>query len=271
MMKSVVSTQYQNLQKELISLQEQWKQKIGPETIKPELDQAAMSAGVPIAAMTIFHFNIPLFQQCVNKIVKTLIGSNPELEAKLLNIDNLLDEATAQRWLKEAVALNQPYFATFADEHQLEQWIPSFLAEMALRPYLLRLAEMVQEEIHHGVPTAGCPVCGEPARLAALEEDGKKVHHCPRCQAHWQSKRLECSHCSNTDHNKLDFITIEGDATGQIEVCEECHGYTKIIDTRQYIVKPSAALLDLQSIHLDFVAQEQGYTAVGVKADSANQ
>jgi FdhE protein len=36
-----------------------------------------------------------------------------------------------------------------------------------------------------------------------------------------------------------------------------------VIDTRQYLSKPSASMLDLNSIHLDFVAQEQGYQTVG--------
>jgi FdhE protein len=39
----------------------------------------------------------------------------------------------------------------------------------------------------------------------------------------------------------------------------------KVIDTRQYITKPSAAQIDLDTIHLDFVAQQNGYRAVGEK------
>jgi FdhE protein len=86
---------------------------------------------------------------------------------------------------------------------------------------------------------------------------------CPRCLAHWHAKRIECAHCGNDDHNTIQFITLEGDATSQIQVCDKCTGYIKVIDTRQYLSKPSSAMLDLNSIHLDFVAQEQGYQAVG--------
>jgi FdhE protein len=63
----------------------------------------------------------------------------------------------------------------------------------------------------------------------------------------------------------MNFITVEGDAASQIHVCDECNGYIKVIDTRQYIEKPQAALLDLNTLHLDFVAQEKGYQAPGVK------
>jgi len=263
MKKSVVSKEYQNLQKDILTLQENWKKSINPESIIPNLDKAAMSAGVPAAALASINFEIPLFLQWIEEINGLLSQNSPELETKLAGIRTLLNEETAIRWIDEAFAFNSIYFASFAEENGLEEWIPQFLAETALRPYLQLTAEKVQHEITHAVPGAGCPVCGEPARLAVLEDEGKKVMTCPRCLAHWHAKRIECAHCGNDDHNTIQFITLEGDATSQIQVCDKCTGYIKVIDTRQYLSKPSSAMLDLNSIHLDFVAQEQGYQAVG--------
>jgi FdhE protein len=268
MIKSVVSKEYQELQKEIVLLQDKWKQQINPETIRPNLDKAAMEAGVPAAALSAIDFEIPLYLQWIEEMITLLVMKNPELESKLTGINSLLTEETAIRWIEEAFSSNHVYFVKFAEENGLEEWIPQFLAETVLRPYLQLTAEKVQDEITRAIPGAGCPVCGEPVRLASLNDDGKKVIHCPRCLAHWNAKRLECAHCGNEDHKTIEFITIEGDAVSQIQVCEECNGYIKIIDTRQYIEKPSAALLDLNSIHLDFVAQENGYNAVGMKKDT---
>jgi FdhE protein len=265
MIKSVVSKEYQELQKEIVKLQEQWKQQIDRETIRPNLDKAAMAAGIPAASLTVIDFEISLFLQWIEEINSTLVKFNPELEPKLASVGILLNEEVAVKWIEEAFSFNHVYFVGFAQENGLEEWIPQFLAETALRPYLQVTAEKVQKDIDKAVPGAGCPVCGEPARIASLEEEGKKVMHCPRCLAHWHARRLECSHCGNEDHKTIQFLTIEGDAVSQIQVCDECNGYIKIIDTRQYISKPSAALLDLNSIHLDFVAQENGYNAVGIK------
>ena len=265
MTKSVVSKEYQSLQKEIIKLQEKWKQEINPETVRPNLDKAAMAQGVPAASLTAIDFEISLFLQWIQEISAMLINTNPELESKLSRIRDLLNEETAIRWIEEAFSFNNLYFEGFANEHDLEPWIPQFLAETALRPYLQLTAEMIQPEIHHAAAGAGCPVCGEPVRLAAFDSEGKKEVQCPRCLAHWHAKRLECSHCGNNDHQKMKFITIEGDAASQIQVCDECSGYIKIVDTRQFIEKPSAALLDLNTIHLDFIAQENGYKAVGEK------
>ncbi|WP_438825769.1 formate dehydrogenase accessory protein FdhE [Neobacillus drentensis] len=267
MIKSVVSKEYQELQKEIAALQEQWKHQRNPETIRPNLDKAAMEAGVPAAALTAIDFEISLFLQWIDEAVALLIKNNPALEPKLSCINNLLDEATAIRWIEEAFAFNHVYFASFAEENNVEEWIPHFLAETALRPYLQLTAEKVQHAIDHTV-SGVCPVCGEPVRVAAIDEDGKKVIHCPRCFAHWPARRLECSHCGNENHETIYFLEIEGEVTSKIQVCEECNGYIKIIDSRQYITKPSVALLDLNSIHLDMVAQEKGYNCVGDKKET---
>lgn len=40
-----------------------------------------------------------------------------------------------------------------------------------------------------------------------------------------------------------------------------------MIDTRQYLAKPEAAMLDLTTLHLDFIAQENGYLATVEKKD----
>jgi len=263
MKKSVVSKEYQSLQKEIVKLQEQWKQSIDPDSIQPKLDQAAMSAGVPAAALTAINFEISLFQQWIEEIISLLVKNNPDLEQKLAGIPPLLTEEIIIRWIDEAFSFNNVYFSSFAAENGVEEWIPPFLAETTLRPYLQLTAEKVQHEIHHAIHGAGCPVCGEPVRLAVLEDEGKKIMQCPRCLVHWPSKRIECAHCGNDDHSSLHQISVEGDAASIIQVCDKCKGYIKVIDIRQFIAKPSAALLDLNSIHLDFVAQENGYQTIG--------
>jgi FdhE protein len=259
----VIEKEYLNLHKKIVDLQEKWKNSLPEASVQPKIDRTALEAGVPVVALTNFHFDISLFLQWIEEVIALLIDSNQELTGKLAKLPSYLNEEVAKRWMDEALACNQTYFLNFAEENGLEEWIPQFLAETSVRPYLLRTAEIVQEHVKNKKPGKGCPVCGEPARLAVLEEDGKKVLQCPRCLARSNAKRLECSHCGNEDHEKISFITIEGDAVSQIQVCDECNGYIKVIDTRQYITKPQAALLDLNTLHLDFVAQENGYQAPG--------
>jgi FdhE protein len=262
---SVVSEAYQQLQEKLIDMQNQWKGSLSSDCFKTNFDQSAIDSGVPFSAQTSFDANFSLFLQWVDELKTLLVNHNPELEGQLNRMVSIMDEATAKRWMEEAFALNHVYFSQFAQEHLFDEWLPQFIAETVFRPYLQLLGNQTESKISHAVAGCGCPVCGEPVRLGQLEGKGQKVLYCPRCSASWLDKKLSCAHCGNENYETMKYLTIEGKPTEQIHVCEECNGYTKIIDTRQFIDKPSPQLLDLKSIHLDYIAQENGYSVIGVK------
>jgi FdhE protein len=265
---SILSEEYQQLQETLIHKQEQWKKSLNADSYEVTYDKAAMEAGVPIASFTSFKLNFPLFVQWVDEVKGILSEQNAQTVIQFEKLVDLLDEATANTWLEEAIAFNSAYFEKFAADHGIDTWIPHFVAETVIRPYLQILSEKAEQKITTAVPGCGCPVCGEPVRLGQLEGKGQKVLHCPRCLAKWLDKKLSCAHCGNDNNETTKYLTIEGRATEQIHVCEECKGYTKIIDTRQYLKKPSTPMLDLNTIHLDYIAQENGYQVMGEKEDN---
>ena len=130
--------------------------------------------GVFVAALTAIDFDISLFIQWIEDMGEPLSNYQPNLEKSMESLKKSLDEETAKRWMDEAFALNHIYFASFAEENNIDAWIPQFLAEYVLRPYLQLTAAKVQDDIQYGVHGAGCPVCGEPVRLAQLEDGGEK-------------------------------------------------------------------------------------------------
>ena len=265
MSKNVVAKEFLELQEEIVHLQGTWKHELASKPVNFNFHKDAVEEGRPLSAFTDFGIDIPLFLRWIDELNELLINFKSELRSELTGITNLLSDETVVEWFSEAFINNYLYFKNFAEEHGIQEWIPQFLAETVIRPYLYLIAELVQPEVDRMKPIECCPVCCEPVRLATLEEEGKKIMHCPRCLAHWHVNRLACAHCGNEDHKNIQFLSIEGDAASQIQVCEDCKGYTKIIDTRQYITKPSPALLDVNSIHLDIIAQDHGYFAVGEK------
>jgi FdhE protein len=265
MKSAVVSSEYLRLQEEILKMQVRWKSQVDFDSLDLEYDQAQIEAGVPLIVSATFHIDYSLFLQWVNELKQLLIDSQEDLKGPLNRVVELLDEETVEIWTEEALLNNVIYFANFANEHKIDEWIPHYLAETVIRPYLQLLGEKTQNYIKGAKPGCGCPVCGEPVRLGQLEEKGQKILYCPRCQVNWPEKKLSCSHCGNVDSETMKYITIEGRPSEQIHVCEECKGYTKIIDTRQFIEKPSPQLLDIQTIHLDYIAQEKGYMVMGEK------
>lgn len=51
---------------------------------------------------------------------------------------------------------------------------------------------------------------------------------------------------------------MEEEDHAEIYACKTCHKYTKVIDTRKLIKVPITDLLNLQTIHLDYIAQDKG-------------
>ncbi|WP_070120281.1 formate dehydrogenase accessory protein FdhE [Bacillus marinisedimentorum] len=255
---SVVSESYIALQKEILSFQDSWKNELEKEAVVLN-NEAFLETKAPAVLSASIKFDPETYIKWIIDLASRLEQENAEVEGLSEKASQLLDKDIAERWFSEALSFNNYYFAGFAEEHSLPEWVPHYLAEQAVRPYLRLLADEAAPYLDKAENESGCPVCGEPVRLSHLEGEGKKVADCPRCHASWQEKRLSCTHCGNDDHDTLQYLQIEGDSVNKIQVCKECNGYMKIIDSRQLLKKPAPSLLDIQTIHLDFVAQDKGY------------
>ncbi len=106
-----------------------------------------------------------------------------------------------------------------------------------------------------------CFVCGAPATLAELQGNDQAKHlRCGACGADWQIRRLECAQCGNEDHKTQHYLYAEGQRDiRRVEVCDICKGYLKVIAS--FSPTPAEMILveDLATVHLDALAQEQGY------------
>src|SRR5574342_578905 len=101
MKNSIVSKEYQKLQKDMIRLQEQWKLSLNPERIQLNLDKAAMEAGMPVTALAAIDFDISLFLQWIEDMGELLSNYQPNLEKSVESLKKSLDEETAKRWIDE--------------------------------------------------------------------------------------------------------------------------------------------------------------------------
>ncbi len=116
-----------------------------------------------------------------------------------------------------------------------------------------------------------CLICGASALLGELQGNEAEKHlRCGQCGADWPIRRLQCVFCGNDDHRTLRyFYSDDQPSSGRVDVCDRCHGYLKIITT--FAPTPFEELLyqDLATVHLDYMAQAQGYVPGGkTQADS---
>ncbi|MBB5172833.1 formate dehydrogenase accessory protein FdhE [Texcoconibacillus texcoconensis] len=259
MKQNVVTDEYLALQRGVIERQQEAKSRIQQQVLEEikQWDDEVLT--LPVVPQSSIPFNSDQYQEVVNDMIDYLKETTTGLEESLNQLQTWVKEAPIKECMKRALEFDTEYFLSEAEKHDVSPWMPHYIAEQALRPFLQVVAEHLAAK---KLPLNGekqCPCCGEPARLATLEKSGEKWLACPRCEMTWQQKRLVCIHCQYDNHDSLSYITVEEDEIAHAEVCSHCHKYLKVIDKRKTFVKKSTALLDLETIHLDFIVQEEGY------------
>lgn len=254
---TVISEEYLALQTNISNKQTQWINKLTKSAVVYK--QSIQHKQVPIIAQVNVNIDFLQYKEWIIELADLLVGNDEKLSNDISKIKDRLSEDIVKRWASEVLVFNQFYFQSFAEEEKLPEWLPYFLAEHSIRPFLRVVSEVYNKDLQNQDTQGSCPCCGEPIRLAVLEGKGKKMIVCPRCEAKWGQVRLHCSNCGNDDHEKLTYYNVEKDKSSQLEVCSKCNGYLKIIDTRKLFKKQTAFLLDITSIHLDFIAQENDF------------
>lgn len=256
---TVISKEYLALQTEIANKQKSWFDALNKEEVVKKSEISHKHA--PIISQVSLHVNKEEYKRFIEELASFLGENNEQIASEIEKLQKLLTEEVLSRWVEEVLSYNQIYFHSFAEENKLAEWLPYFVAENAIRPYLRVVSELYKDELADQETKGSCPCCGEPVRLALLEGKGKKMLICPRCEAKWQQTRLSCVCCGNSDHKKLSYYNVEGDKSAKIEVCDVCNGYIKMIDARKLFKKQAAFLMDLNTLYLDFVAEEKGYGA----------
>ncbi|UCZ52390.1 formate dehydrogenase accessory protein FdhE [Bacillus shivajii] len=256
---NVVSEEYLNLQKGIMAVQKEVRQVV-EQKINIAVDLDDYNRTIPVLPqLKTSPVPVPLYKEAVTKITSYLQEEHPAIAEDLNKMEQGLSDEELQSWIKEAITFNTFYFQDLSEKREVAPWLPHFVAEQALRPFMQVLSKAFQSHLDEWSVMGTCPCCGEPPRLAKIGNKGEKQMQCPRCESEWKEKRLACVHCGEDRHEHLFYVTLEEDEKVKIEVCKTCSNYLKLIDTKKTFIKKEAALLDLETIHLDFIAQEEGY------------
>ncbi|PYZ93836.1 hypothetical protein CR194_11900 [Salipaludibacillus keqinensis] len=256
---NVVSEEYVALQKAIIDKQQQLRNYLA-NSVNSGVQEQEFNYEIPVFAQ-LKQSPVPpdLYRESIVEIESVLSEHQPPLKEELSRLISNLTEEDIVKWIKESITFNTGYFQTFAEKRELSPWLPHFLAEQALRPFMQLLAFQCKGFINEFDVMGTCPCCGEPHRLAKIDLKGEKCLFCPRCETEMKQKRLACVHCGDDRPEHLFYLNIKEDDVSRIEVCETCNNYLKLVETSKILENKAAAMLDLETIHLDFVAQEEGY------------
>ena len=144
----------------------------------------------------------------------------------------------------------------------------SFVILNSLKPSLNVFAVKLSSRLDggNGRDRGCCPVCGSLPELSVFGEGGNRTLLCGFCGHRWQSKRLFCPYCGNTDHETLRYFAIDGEEEYRVDVCDRCSGYIRTIDVKKTTRRVFLPLESVSTPYIDVRFRDMGYnTGAAVK------
>ncbi|MDQ5986738.1 MAG: Protein FdhE [Syntrophus sp. SKADARSKE-3] len=244
---------------EILILREEYRRKL-TEPIFPvdeRLIPTKMEGGLPLVDFSTGDFNIEqpeaYFLALLKIAEKRVPGETAELAREIR--EGVVD-------FKEM--LLSAFYGSYEGEEDANEeafdLIDMFLEE-SLRPALEMVVEKYGSMIAKYKWDEGyCPVCGKEPKIGEIkEEEGMRYLFCNQCGVEWAYQRIKCPFCGNEEQQTLAYFTVEEDERYRVDVCNECKRYIKIVDFRQTKEEANLDVEDIATLHLDILANEEGY------------
>ena len=206
------------------------------------------------------------YRNIFQKLCKLIAELRPETADTMQKIAENIDEIDFAELNRKIIRDDEAYFTSLADTMDVSAELLLFTADHSLRPFLRLYAAPYQKALladefqSWDFPTI-CPVCGAKPHVSRLRSpDGRRFMFCDRCFSEWEARYLACVHCGNNEPGTVKYINIENDEAYQIYTCEKCKGYLKTYDERQSGRNTDLFITNIETIYLDMLAQEKGYS-----------
>jgi FdhE protein len=233
---------------------------IVPEVAK-KLVRSRLDKGLPLLGQEGFVVDLEAAQRLFYALSSIGERATPKMGTEIPR----MREAAGQGALVLRDLLSRHYdmgYLTQAAEHcGVDQGILSFLVRISVRPCLEIQMEQLRGLVDLEAWLQGeCPLCGSPPQMAQLrDEEGKRYLQCSLCGCQWRWERIACPYCSNKAFDSLHYLCSDDEEAYRVDLCDQCKGYIKTIDSRKLDYEPFLDLEDIVTIHLDILALEKGY------------
>jgi len=178
---------------------------------------------------------------------------------------NLLD--VAGRWYRAGLERHAVATVGLGHQHHHLSPVPNAQTDesldqvltLALRPWLLRCADVVQQRSELSFWTHPyCALCGADPDFAVITPSAERHLICSRCTLRWKFESLTCPYCHNSERSRVtSFATPDGQY--RVYACDVCHRYLKAYDGRR-AQRPVMPVVDgVATLPLDAYAMQRGY------------
>ncbi|MGA1839747.1 MAG: formate dehydrogenase accessory protein FdhE [bacterium] len=236
----------------------------------PELINIKMKEGFPLLKKSEITVPFIQFKEVFKRISLTVAEKRKPLKSKILELLKRFENKEIDIW-KLALSTLKGDEDTIKESNQKEKngEIIGFLIRNSLKPF----GNTCGIALNSYLPSeksiwsqSYCPICGSYPLLAYIEgEEGRRSLICSWCDTSWAYPRLKCPYCHNTDQKDLNYFSLDEEEIKEekdrVCVCEKCGKYIKTLEARKREGKKPIdfQLDDLATIHLDLLAEREGY------------
>jgi FdhE protein len=229
----------------------------------PASDKHAL--GAPLLPANEFGFDAGQYKE----LFKEFLGFMEESGGTLQSAAALIREDMENGGLdlddvaKRFLAADQDYFEQRAQRTPDAPSSLSFLVQAALSPSFEALGRRLKAKHdadaiwNHGT----CPVCGSLPLIGRIKtKEGARHLTCAFCHTEYRAPRIACPYCGETKQEKLQFFDSPEEPGYRVETCKSCKMYIKTVDFRDMDRISQPLLDDLESLAMDILARQEGYT-----------
>ncbi len=235
--------------------------KITVPEVNKKLARSRLDKDLPLLGKEGFAIDLEAAQRLFYALSAICQGATPKMGTEIPRMREAAEtEALALRDLLSR-HYDMSYLKQAADRCGVDQGILTFLVRASVRPCLEIQMEQLRGLVDLEAWLQGtCPLCGSHPQIAQLrDEEGKRYLQCSLCGCQWRWERIACPYCSNKAFDLLHYFISEEEEAYRVDLCDQCKGYIKTIDSRKLDYEPFLDLEDLLTIHLDILALEKGY------------
>ena len=260
---------YIDFYKNLETWQNQQQMKMKKTYSPAEIDILKILAGTnkPILQSVDFPLDADQYKNLYLDLLLLLRDQRPEIIGVLDNILAKLEILDFGILPIKLLEEDQQYFGEISALLEIPPELLIFTVDHALRPFLRLWAEpfytkIADDEFSSWNLATFCPFCGSKSHFSRLRAaDGHRFMFCDRCFTEWEVRNIYCVHCGNDNPQTIQYITIEDNPAYQLYTCDVCKGYLKTFDERQKGDKTDLFIANVETVYLDMLAQEKGYSS----------
>lgn len=240
------------------------KIKVEPVDINEEMAKLKMREGFPLVDKKELKLDIDSATALYKKLCTVVRKRSKKIDSDIRRINRAIGakKISLEELFKKVVAEDEKYLDNIARDLKLNKELLLFLVKNSVTPVLEAYAKELKDYVNQKQWWRNyCPICGSKPIIGELrEKEGKRYLLCSSCGFKWRFKRMVCPFCGNQDPQKHRYFYIEKETRGyRVDVCEKCKKYIKTIDTRQLGEEIVLFVEDLGTLHLDILAQKEGY------------